>query len=163
MTRYFLGIEDLSKAGRTKDAIEYRASLGYHGPGVEEDRVKLIEPEGMTWLNGEPLKIGLRNKPRDGKPVVSNRPTGDGTDSLTIESLTYDHDQSRPLAEEKIGVYYPITSDGLLEVLLHGEQRQIRVTLIAEYFESSGILNDTVAQIIQLNAPAQDQTPAVAA
>lgn len=166
MTRYFLGIEDLSKQGRAEGSIEYRATLGYHGPLIEgdEERVKLIEPEGMTWLNGEPLQIGIRNKPIDRQPLVTNRPIEENPESLNPELLSYDHTQSRPNAKEKIAVYHPINTEGLLEVLLHGELRQIRVTLIAEYFESTGVLWEPVSNVVELNmVDINNQIPSIAA
>jgi len=155
MTRYFLGIE-------LEGTSEEKVSMGYYGTDEAGDRLELIKPEGMTWLNGEPLQIGLRNRPIGDYPVVSNRPTDDNTDAPTLEMLTYDHNLSRPIAEERTAVYYPINSGGLLDVLQHGELRQIRVTMVAEYFAHSGIVAPGV-QDLKLNIPEAYQNTAIAA
>lgn len=162
MTRYFLGIEDLSKPNRVEGQIDYRTSLSYIESVDTEEHVKFIEPEGMTWLNGEPFRIGLRNKSIEELPVVSNRPTDKDTESITIEAINYDHKQSNPTAPERIAVYHPINNDGVLEVLLHGELREIRATVIAEYFAHSGVLDENIAEIIQLNNH-KDEEIAIAA
>lgn len=107
---YYLQIEDGERIYGTSDA--------------------LLAPEGMTWLNGTPLEFTLRQVPIDQHPVVSNRPA---KDDVALETLMYDHVQSRPLSEERTAVYHPITPDGLLDVLVNSEARQVRVTLIAEY------------------------------
>jgi hypothetical protein len=161
MTNYFFGIE-VSPQHEFK-GFEYKAIIGYHGPSVEEERVKLIEPEGMTWLNGEQLQFGIRNLPIDKQPLVSNRPKEYKTDALTPENLSYDSDQSKPKSEKRIAVYHPINQTGLLEVLLHGEQRQIRVTLVAEYFDNSGILHDNIAEVVELNIANEEQNTSIAA
>ncbi len=142
--------------------FSHKATFDYPGPTETEDRVKIVEPEGITWLDHTPLKFYIIDNPIDKSPLASNRPIEDNSDSLTKETLSYERTIISPLPPERTAIYHPINRDGKLKVLLDGEEREIRVTLVAEYFECSGILQDNFS-VVELNTPDQDQIPAIAA
>lgn len=76
--------------------------------------LEIIEPVGLSWLDGSPVAFWVMASEIGHSPVLSNRPLK-GKPQLHTETLTYNHDHIAGRVGESL--FYPVTSDGVVDLM----------------------------------------------